>query len=103
MAKLSKTAKLELLARRAARLVKKTATLRERLVTVERELVSAVASDADPATLTYQLNNLRRRSQEPFRQARTVMARVEAKGGAHLVDQFVAQIKTRKRKKAKAK
>ena len=99
MARQNKRDRLETLAKKAARLAHRTGQIGQRIAVVEREMVSSVASGVDPSDLKFRLKDLLRRSRGPAKQARSVLGRLEAMGGAHLLE--VHAVKPRKRKAKK--
>lgn len=76
---------MESLAKKAAKLVRKADQLLDRIAVTEREIVSSKASGVDPADLKFRLNDLRRRARGPVKQKESVLARLKAMGGEHLL------------------
>lgn len=93
MAKLNNKVKLEQLARRTAKLVKMVAKLRTQVTTVENELASAESPDM---LLRARVRRARRNLADPAKQHRTMMARLQAKGGLDLLEQYLVEKPRRK-------
>jgi len=82
MAKMNRRDKLELLTKKTARLAKKKLRLTTQIETIEREIISSVASGVDPEPLQFKLTDLRRRARGPSRQVQTMRTRIQSMSGA---------------------
>jgi len=96
MAKLNNKVKLEQLAQRTARLVKMVAKLRTQMTNVEKELADAESPDM---LLRARVRRARRNFVDPAKQHRSMMARLEARGGLELLEKYM--VEKPRRKKAK--
>jgi len=82
MAKMNRRDKLELLTKKTARLAKKKTRLTTQIESIEREIISSVASGVEPGALKAKLTDLRRRARGPARQVQTMRSRIESMSSA---------------------